>query len=131
MIGKPGVAPCGHAGEHIVSTYVQCLIGCDTAGRRLIPRQGELGHKQLCTCLHCKVRRTVIVVLLTNDAGSIIKNLHWDGLKNIKGHSNTPWAVSKWMMLDDSGDIVADGAFCASLSSGPFELNPMRLIDMF
>lgn len=27
--GKRGIAPCGHAGEHIVSTYVQCLQGCE------------------------------------------------------------------------------------------------------
>ncbi len=29
MSGKPGIAPCGHAGEHVVGGYVRCLTGCD------------------------------------------------------------------------------------------------------
>ena len=29
MNGKPGVAPCGHQGEHVIGTYVQCKR-CDT-----------------------------------------------------------------------------------------------------
>lgn len=29
MDGKPGKAPCGHVGEHVIGNYVRCLIGCD------------------------------------------------------------------------------------------------------
>lgn len=28
-VGKIGVAPCGHRGEHIIGQYVQCLQGCE------------------------------------------------------------------------------------------------------
>jgi hypothetical protein len=28
-IGKIGVAPCGHRGEHLTTNYVQCLEGCE------------------------------------------------------------------------------------------------------
>ncbi len=27
--GKPGLAPCGHVGVHVIGTYVQCTAGCD------------------------------------------------------------------------------------------------------
>lgn len=30
MLGKRGVAPCGHEGEHIIANYVKCLRGCDS-----------------------------------------------------------------------------------------------------
>jgi hypothetical protein len=32
--GKPGTAPCGHPGTHVIGTYVKCDVGCDdvTAG---------------------------------------------------------------------------------------------------
>lgn len=31
MIGRRGIAPCGHPGEHIVGNYVRCDKGCDDA----------------------------------------------------------------------------------------------------
>ena len=37
MIGKPGTAPCGHRGEHVVSGYVRCLEGCDAIPQHIKP----------------------------------------------------------------------------------------------
>lgn len=33
--GAPGVAPCGHAGVHVLPGYVQCVEGCDHYGVRV------------------------------------------------------------------------------------------------
>lgn len=30
--GAEGVAPCGHAGVHVLPGYVQCTVGCDHYG---------------------------------------------------------------------------------------------------
>lgn len=32
MIGKRGVALCGHRGEHVTARFITCLEGCDSAG---------------------------------------------------------------------------------------------------
>ncbi len=30
MSGRPGIAPCGHPGEYVIGTFVNCRVpGCD------------------------------------------------------------------------------------------------------
>lgn len=37
MYGKAAIAPCGHAGETIIGTYVKCLKGCDHVKKETPP----------------------------------------------------------------------------------------------
>jgi hypothetical protein len=40
--GKPGIAPCGHPGVHVIGTYIQCPI-CD---KKAVPRPIETEKTQ-------------------------------------------------------------------------------------
>ncbi len=130
MIGREATAPCGHVGECVIGTYVQCLVGCDTNGRVIGPRRGEPGHVHMCACTRCRVRRKVTNIIIRSSEGKDVVNVQWDGISEIKGAMDKPWDARHWFMYDDNGDVVTSGGIYADLAAGPYELHPMRLPGM-
>lgn len=57
MIGKIGIAPCGHVGEHIIGTFVRCLeLGCDGTppAPRVFARRSNPDTDDAGPCPFCK-----------------------------------------------------------------------------
>lgn len=121
------MAPCGHAGEVVIGTYVRCNVGCDSASVaaggpvRVMnpPRRGTPGHVDGCACRPCQVRRRVCTIVLRSRGGADAAVIPWDGIATV-----LPWRavasadVRNWRMLDETGGIVADGAIVDHVWAG-------------
>lgn len=70
-------APCGHAGEVVVGTYVRCIEGCE--GAKPASGRGVVGHVCDCACVACRnCRRVAWFATRTKDGADSVK-LYWGG----------------------------------------------------
>ncbi len=103
-IGREGTAPCGHPGEYVIGTFVQCLQGCDSKpGSPRGARRYPLSLDEAATLRDLYAKRAVLPPLM------------FYPLEDLDGVTWTSYAV---------GDLVAftspDGSFyTALLIEGP------------
>lgn len=125
MIGKVGIAPCGHPGEHIVSTFVICLEGCDSKDGP--KRKGLSGHERKCVCQPCRMRKYAVKIVLKDVNGKELFACRWDG-KDVPIVGVSPgWTIESWHAYNHAGEPVASGEIMANINQGAFEFRPLNL----
>lgn len=118
MSGKSGIAPCGHPGTYVTSTFITCNERCEfQTAKPVVARRGEPGHVDMCACAPCQIRRRTEYINLIDKDGRLVHTFLWDGVKNELDWVPTRAAeIRHWRMHDAVGDMVASGNLAFDLA---------------
>lgn len=86
----------------------------DAAKRKTSQRRGVSGHVDWCACKHCQIRRRGRTIHMRTKEGKDVQAA-WDGVSNaVKFVAPASGILRHWKLLDEDGDVVADGMFSFS-----------------
>jgi hypothetical protein len=126
-------APCGHDGEAVIGAYVRCAQGCTkdpfTQPRAKVRKRGLAGHVDYCACKPCIVRRRAVKVVFRTKSGKT-QETPWDGISStITWTSTVRDRLRHWKLVDDDGDVLADGMCDVDIEPGdPIRVDVVDLV---